>query len=84
VDTGVALLAAGGVDPSEIARRVGHSSVAFTYHRQGHLLPEVDKQATTKLETSAPKPQPAQHLARTWYILTGRQTATPPFSITTR
>lgn len=29
--TGVAFLAAGGVDPSEIARRAGHSSLAFTY-----------------------------------------------------
>ena len=28
----------------------GHSSVAFTYDRYGHLLPEVDKQAGAKLE----------------------------------
>jgi len=48
--TGVALLAAAGVDPSEIARRAGHASVAFTYDRYGHLLPEVDKQAGAKLE----------------------------------
>src|SRR6202041_2767286 len=33
--TGVALLAAAGVDPMEIARRAGHSSVAFTYDRYG-------------------------------------------------
>jgi integrase len=49
--TGVAFLAAAGVDPSEIARRAGHASVAFTYDRYGHLLPEVDKQAATKLES---------------------------------
>jgi integrase len=48
--TGVALLAAAGVDPSEIARRAGHASVAFTYDRYGHLLPEVDKHAATKLD----------------------------------
>lgn len=48
--SGVALLAAAGVDPSEIARRAGHTSVAFTYDRYGHLLPEIDKQAATKLE----------------------------------
>jgi integrase len=48
--SGVAFLAAAGVDPSEIARRAGHASVAFTYDRYGHLLPEVDKQAATKLE----------------------------------
>jgi integrase len=48
--TGVAFLAAAGVDPSEIARRVGQTSVEFTYVRYGHLLPEVDKQAATKLE----------------------------------
>ncbi|HZT66035.1 MAG TPA: site-specific integrase [Acidimicrobiales bacterium] len=48
--SGVAFLAAAGVDPSEIARRAGHASVAFTYDRYGHLLPEVDKQAAAKLE----------------------------------
>jgi integrase len=39
----VALLALAGVDPSEIARRAGHSSVAFAYDRYGHLFPEIDK-----------------------------------------
>jgi len=48
--TGVALLALAGVDPSEISRRAGHSSVAFTYDRYGHLFPEIDKQAATKLD----------------------------------
>ena len=48
--TGVALLAAAGVDPKEIARRAGHSSVAFTYERYGHLFLEVDTGAATKLE----------------------------------
>jgi integrase len=48
--TGVALLALAGVDPSEIARRAGHTSVAFTYDRYGHLFPEIDKQAAQKLE----------------------------------
>src|SRR5271155_3578606 len=47
--TGVALLALAGVDPSEIARRAGHSSVAFTYDRYGHLFPEIDRQAALKL-----------------------------------
>jgi integrase len=35
--TGVALLAAAGVDPLEIARRAGHSGVAFTCDCYGHL-----------------------------------------------
>lgn len=43
-------MAEAGLDPSEIARRAGHTSVAFTYDRYGHLLPEVDKQAGVKLE----------------------------------
>lgn len=34
----------------EIARRAGHSSVAFTYVRYGHLFPEADTQAAAKLE----------------------------------
>jgi len=48
--TGVALLALAGVDPSEIARREGHNSVAFTYDRYGHLFPEIDKLAAAKLD----------------------------------
>ncbi|MCU1495996.1 MAG: Phage integrase [Acidimicrobiaceae bacterium] len=48
--TGVALLAAAGVDPMEIARRAGHSSVAFTYDRYGHLFPEADTMAASKLD----------------------------------
>jgi integrase len=52
--TGVALLALAGVDPLEIARRAGHTSVAFTYDRYGHLFPEIDKQAAQKLERVRP------------------------------
>ncbi|MGH9291870.1 MAG: tyrosine-type recombinase/integrase [Acidimicrobiales bacterium] len=48
--TGVALLAAAGVDPSEIARRAGHTSVSFTYDRYGHLFPEIDHAAAAKLD----------------------------------
>ena len=48
--TVVAFLAAAGVDPSEIARRTGHSSVSFTYDRYGHLFPEIDAHAATKLD----------------------------------
>jgi len=48
--SGVALLAAAGVDPMEIARRAGHSSVAFTLDRYGHLFPEADTTAASKLE----------------------------------
>jgi len=47
--TGAALLAAAGVDQMEIARRVGHSSVAFTLDRYGHLFPAADTMAATKL-----------------------------------
>lgn len=48
--TGVALLAAAGIDPMEIARRAGHSSVAFTFDRYGHLFPEADTMAAEKLD----------------------------------
>ena len=48
--TGVALFAAAGVDLSEIARRAGHSSVALTFDRYGHLFPEADTGAAAKLE----------------------------------
>jgi integrase len=48
--TGVALLAAAGVDPMEIARRAGHSSGAFAFDRYGHLFPEADTGAAAKLD----------------------------------
>jgi hypothetical protein len=48
--TVVAFLAAAGVDPSEIVRRAGHSSVAFTYVHYGHLFPETDRDAAAKLD----------------------------------
>jgi integrase len=48
--TGVALLTAAGVDPKEVARRAGHSSVAFTFDRYGHLFPEADTVAAAKLD----------------------------------
>jgi integrase len=48
--TGVAFLAAAGVDPSEIARRAGNTSVAFTYDHYGHLFPETDRDAAAKLD----------------------------------
>jgi integrase len=48
--TGVALLAAAGVDPKEVSRRAGHASVAFTYDRYGHLFPEADRAAAAKLD----------------------------------
>jgi hypothetical protein len=38
------------VDPPEIARRTGHTSVSFTYERYGHLFPEVDHAAAAKLD----------------------------------
>jgi YD repeat-containing protein len=38
------------VDPSEIARRAGHTSVAFTYDHYGHLFPETDRDAAAKLD----------------------------------
>ena len=34
----------------EIALRAGHSSVAFTYDRYGHLFPEADTKAAAKLD----------------------------------
>jgi hypothetical protein len=48
--SGVALLAAAGVDPTELAGRAGHSSVAFTLDRYDHLFPEADTRAAERLE----------------------------------
>lgn len=52
--TGVGLLAAAGVNPSEIARRAGHAGVAFTYDHYGHLFSETDRDPPPSLTRSAP------------------------------
>jgi hypothetical protein len=49
-NTGVALLAAAGVDPSEIARRAGHSSVSFTYDPLWPFVPRSRQWRGLKLE----------------------------------
>jgi hypothetical protein len=49
--TGVAFLAAAGVDPSENHASGGSSNVAFTYDRCRHLFPEVDVGVTATFET---------------------------------
>jgi len=48
--TGVALLAAAGVDAGEIARRAGHADPGFTLAVYGHLFPEGDRNAARKLD----------------------------------
>jgi len=48
----------------EIARRAGHSSVAFTYVRYGHLFPGADTVAAAKLDairTTAASPSRVRH-----------------------
>jgi integrase len=58
--TGVALLAAAGIDPMEVGRRAGHSSVAFTYDRYGHLVPEADTGKAAKLDAIRTAPASAE------------------------
>ena len=48
--TAVALWIAAGASPLEVSRRAGHSSVAFTLDRYGHLFPEADTTVADKLE----------------------------------
>ena len=64
--TGVAFLVAAGVDPSEIARRAGHSSVTTTYDLYGHLLPEVDTDAADRLDGLWSRLGPSP-MARGWH-----------------
>ena len=47
--TGVALLAAAGVDPMELRPRRSFER-AFTFDRYGHLFPEADTGAAAKLD----------------------------------
>jgi integrase len=48
--TAVALWIAACANPLEVSRRAGHSSVAFTLDRYGHLFPEADATVAHKLE----------------------------------
>jgi len=48
--TAVALWIAAGADPKQVAVRAGHTSVAFTLDRYGHLYPEADERLRDRLE----------------------------------
>lgn len=39
-----------GDDAKVISARAGHSSVAFTYDRYGHLFPESDERSRARLD----------------------------------
>jgi hypothetical protein len=48
--TAVALAVAAGAHPKSIQARLGHSSVAMTLDRYGHLLEGLDADVATRLE----------------------------------
>jgi integrase len=50
--TCAALLIATGAHPKLISTRLGHSSIAITMDRYGHLLPALDIAVTAGLEAS--------------------------------
>lgn len=51
--TAVALWIAAGASPKELATRAGHSSVAFTLDRYGHLLPGSEDRVNDALDALA-------------------------------
>jgi integrase len=57
--THVALLIHQGEKPLAIAKRVGHSDVAFTMSRYGHLMKDEDDAIAGRMEQFAPKQPPA-------------------------
>jgi hypothetical protein len=61
--TGQPRLIAQGVHPKVIQERLGHSSIAITIDRYGHLLPALDEAVVTGLEATyhaAQKPAAAK------------------------
>jgi integrase len=50
--TAVALWIAQGANPKQVAARAGHTSVAFTLDRYGHLFPEADDALMTSLDAA--------------------------------
>jgi integrase len=59
--THVALLIAAGVPLTAIQRRLGHSSITVTSDVYGHLLPAVDRQLLSALDTAL-DPSPRLHV----------------------
>jgi hypothetical protein len=54
----VALWIATGSNVKEVAARAGHSSVAFTLDRYGHLYPGFDEALSARLEVLYEPPRP--------------------------
>jgi integrase len=48
--TAISLWIAAGDNPKEVSRRAGHTSVAFTLDRYGHLYPDADERARQRLD----------------------------------
>jgi len=49
--THASLLLAAGVNPKVVSERLGHSSIVLTLNTYTHVIPELDQQAATTLET---------------------------------
>ena len=49
----VALWIAAGANPKQVSVRAGHTSVAFTLDRYGHLFPDADTQLRKQLDRFA-------------------------------
>lgn len=52
--THVALLLDAGEKPLAIAKRIGHSDVAFTLSRYGHLMRDEDEALADRMDALAP------------------------------
>jgi integrase len=48
--TAISLWIAAGAHPKEVSVRAGHSSVAFTLDRYGHLFPDADERLSSRLD----------------------------------
>ncbi len=63
-----ATLTAAGADPKQVSARAGHSSVAFTLDRYGHLYETAEDSVTARLdallETAQPTPSGDVHTLR--------------------
>jgi integrase len=57
--TAVALWIATGAKPLEVARRAGHTSVAFCMDRYGHLFEDADEALSDRLTALYAAPSPA-------------------------
>lgn len=55
--TAASLMLLQGINPLVVSRMLGHSTVAFTLQQYGHVLPSMEREATSKMDSLSTRPR---------------------------